>query len=70
MLAVNLKTQKVSQFSSQHEASRTLGFSQGNINGVIIGKLNKTHGYWFKNADDYEAVTIVRDELNILEDKR
>jgi len=70
VLAVNLKTQEVSQFSSQHEASRTLGFSQGNINGVIIGKLNKTHGYWFTNADDYEAVTIVRDELKLLEDKR
>ena len=63
VLAVNLKTQEVSQFSSQHEASRALGFSQGNINGVIIGKLNQTHSYWFVN-DDGNAVDVVKSKLH------
>lgn len=63
VLAVNLKTQEVSQFSSQHEASRALGFSQGNINGVIIGRLNQTHGFWFVN-DDGHAVDVVKSKLH------
>lgn len=63
IFAINLKTQEVSQFRSQHEASRLLGFSQGNINGVIIGRLNKTHGYWFVN-DDGHAVDVVKSKLH------
>ena len=58
VLAINLKTQEVSKFGSQHEASRELGFSQGNINGVIIGNLNQTHGYWFVNDDNNTADAI------------
>jgi len=63
VLAVNLKTQEISQFSSQHEASRSLGFSQGNINGVIIGKLNQTHGYWFTN-DDNNSTDVINRKLH------
>lgn len=60
LFAINLSTLEVSHFSSQHEASRTLGFSQGNINGVIIGKSNKTHGYLFVNDDGHANDAINR----------
>lgn len=63
VFAINLTTLEVSQFRSQHEASRTLGFSQGNINGVIIGKTKKSHGYLFVN-DDGNAVDIVKKKLH------
>lgn len=49
--AINLATLKVSQFQSQHEASRILGLSQGNINSVIKGRYKQTGGYRFENAD-------------------
>lgn len=63
IFAINLKTHEVSQFRSQAEASRTLRFSQGNINGVIIGKTKQSHGFWFVNADD-KAVDIVKQKLH------
>lgn len=63
VFAINLKTHEVSQFRSQHEASRTLRFSQGNINGVIIGKTKQSHGYWFVNNDGH-AVDIVKSKLH------
>jgi len=63
VFAIKLSTLEVSRFNSQHEASRTLGFSQGNINGVIIGKINKTHGYFFVN-DDGHAVDVVKSKLH------
>jgi len=52
IFAINLGTLEVSRFKSQHEAGRLLGISQGNINSVIKGILNKTNGYWFTNADE------------------
>ena len=60
LCAVNLKTLEVSRFSSQHEASRALGANQSSINAVIKGKLNKTHGFWFTNADDNATDSIKR----------
>ncbi|EPD09373.1 phage-related HNH endonuclease [Lacticaseibacillus paracasei subsp. paracasei Lpp70] len=69
VFAINLSTLEVSRFPSQHEASRKLGVFQQNINAVISGIYKQTHGYWFVNADD-KAVTIVRDELKLLEDEK
>lgn len=62
VLAINLATLKVSRFSSQHEASRALGANQSSINAVIKGKLNKTHGYWFTNADE-NAENLIKKKL-------
>lgn len=62
LCAVNLSTLEVLSFNSQHEASRALGANQSSINAVIKGKLNKTHGYWFVNADD-NADNIVKQKL-------
>lgn len=62
VLAINLATLKVSRFSSQHEASRALGANQSSINAVIKGKLNKTHGYWFANADE-KAENLIKKNL-------
>lgn len=47
VFAVNLKTQEVLWFKSQMEASRQLGVYQRDINNVINGRVNHTHGYWF-----------------------
>ena len=58
VLAVNLKTQKVSRYPSQYEAGRTLGVKQGHINEVIKGKYKQAGGYWFTNDDDNAADTI------------
>ena len=63
VFAVNLSTLEVSRFESQIEASRVLGFSDGNVNGVIKGRLNQTHGYWFVN-DDGHAVDVVKSKLH------
>lgn len=53
IIAVNLKTLEVNLFPSQMEAARRLGANHGHINSVLIGRLNKHHGYWFTNADNY-----------------
>jgi len=63
VFAVNLKTLEVSSFQSQAEASRALGVSQGNINGVIKGSRKHTHSFWFVN-DDGHAVDIVKSKLH------
>ena len=63
VFAVNLKTQEVSKYRSQHQASRTLGINQGNISNVIKGRQKKSHGYWFVNADD-KAVDIINQKLH------
>lgn len=52
VIAVNSDTGDVFWFQSQHEASRQLGISQGNINNVIKNKYNKTSGYWFCDANE------------------
>lgn len=52
VVAMNLKTFKVSHFESQKEAAQQLGANKGNINGVLKGRLKKTHGYWFCYADE------------------
>lgn len=49
--AVNLKTQEVSWFQSQHEASQVIGVSCGGVNNVLKGRRNHTGGYWFTYAD-------------------
>lgn len=63
VFAVNLSTLEVSRFESQIEASRVLGFSDGNINCVIKERLNQTHGFWFVN-DDGHAVDVVKSKLH------
>ena len=63
MFAVNLTTLEISRFPSQGEAGRSLGISKGNINKVVKGKLKKTCGYWFTNADD-NAVDVVKSKLH------
>lgn len=50
--AVDLGSLKVFFFRSQAEASKTIGADDGKINYVIKGKRNKTHNYWFTNADN------------------
>jgi len=62
VVAVNLSTLEVYQFPSQIEASRKLGFSVSNVNNVITGKQNQTHGYWFTN-DDNNADDIIKRKL-------
>jgi len=52
VFAVNLTTLEVSRFCSQHEASRSLGLFNQNINSVIKGRIKQTGGYWFTNDDD------------------
>lgn len=63
VFAVNLSTLEVSRFESQIEASRVLGFSDGNINCVIKGRIKQTHGFWFVN-DDGHAVEVVKSKLH------
>lgn len=55
VFAVNLKTSKVLYFESQHEASRELGISVQNINGVLKGRKKQTGGYWF--TEDESEIT-------------
>lgn len=62
LFAIDLKTLEVSRFRSQREAGRALGVSSGNINEVIKGKLNQTHGYWFTNADE-KAENLIKKKL-------
>lgn len=62
VLAINLNTSEVSRFESQHEASRELGVSVGNVNSVIKGKLNQTKGYWFTNADE-STVEVAKNDI-------
>ena len=63
VMAVKLSTLEVSIFSSQHEASRVLKISQGNINNVIKGRYNQVGGYWFKE-DDGNGIEADKDKLN------
>jgi len=63
VFAINLTTLEVSRFRSQSEACRALGVFVTNINSVIKGKYNKTHGYWFVN-DDGNAVDVVKSKLH------
>ena len=63
LFAINLDTLEVLHFRSQGEAGRVLGVSQGNINEVIKGKRNQTHGFWFVN-DDGHAVDVVKSKLH------
>lgn len=63
VFAINLTTLEVSRFKTQHQASRTLGINQGNINMVIKGKRNQVGGFWFVN-DDGHAVDVVKSKLH------
>lgn len=63
LFAINLSTMEVSHFRAQGEASRLLGVSKGNINGVIKGRLKQTGGYWFVN-DDGNSVDVVKSKLH------
>ena len=63
--AVNLKTQETLWFESQNEAGRALGAYVPNINAVIKGRLNKTNGYLFVNADE-NANDVIKHKLNVI----
>ena len=52
VIAINPETSEVFWFESQHEAARQLGVPVGMINKVVKGKQNKTHDYYFTNADE------------------
>lgn len=52
VFAINLTTLEVSNFCSQSETSRVLGFNRSNISAVINGIQKTVHGYWFTNADE------------------
>lgn len=58
LIAINIKTQEVSQFRSQREAGRVLNVKDQNINGVIKGRHNQSGGYWFVNDDDKAVETV------------
>lgn len=62
LFAVNLETLEVLRLRSQAEAERKLGASNSKVNMVIKGKRNKTHGFWFTNADN-RAITNAKDRL-------
>ena len=66
VFAINLSMLKVSRFSSQGEASRSLGIDNGNINKVIKGRLKQTSGYWFTNADE-NADDVINRKLHTLQ---
>lgn len=51
VIAIDLNDFNVFWLESQCEAARQLGVYTSNIYKVIKGKLNKTGGYWFCNAD-------------------
>lgn len=54
--AVNLNTLEISRFESQHEASRELGISYTDVNGVITGRYKYTGSYWLTkdNGDGFK----------------
>ena len=52
VIVVNPETSEVFWFKSQSEAARQLGVYITNVSKVTKGKLNKTHGCWFCNADE------------------
>lgn len=52
VIAVNRETFEVFWFESQREAARQLDIDQRQITRVVNGKRNKTHGFWFCNADE------------------
>lgn len=54
VFAINLKTLKVYHFSSQSEASRTLGVYLGNISKVLKGEYRQTGGYLFMKSNQKE----------------
>ena len=63
VFAISLSTLEVFHFHSQAEASAELGVGRSHINDVIKGRLNKTVGYWFTNADE-NADDIIKRKLN------
>jgi len=62
VFAINLATLEISLFRSQGEASRILEANRPHINDVLKGKRNKTHGFWFVNADG-NAVDLAKQKL-------
>lgn len=62
VIAIDLNDFKVLWFKSQSEATRQLGVRQGDISNVVRGKYNKTHGYFFCNADE-NAVDKIREKF-------
>ena len=66
LLAINLATLEVSQFKSQHESSRVLGFNRSNISAVINGIQKTVHGFWFVN-DDENAADAIKQKLHDIE---
>jgi len=63
LFSINLDTNEVSHFRSQHEASRELGIFQPHINAVLKGRYKYTHGYWFVNDDD-KATDAIKNKLH------
>lgn len=62
VIAINQETFEVLWFESQSEAGRNLGADSSTISKVVRGKLNKTGGCWFCNADE-NAVKKTKDKF-------
>jgi len=52
IITINMETQEILQFKSQHEASRALGINVVNINNVLKNRCRQSHGFWFTYADE------------------
>lgn len=52
VIAINQETSEIFWFESRIEAERQLDVDHQSVGAVIRGKLNKTHGWWFANADE------------------
>lgn len=60
IVAVDIKTLKVSRFKSRAEAADLLGIYSTSISAVVRGKLRQTGGFWFTEDDS----KIDKDKLN------
>ena len=52
---VAIKDGKIKIFTSQHECSRVLGVSPGNVSKCLKGKIKQTGGYTFKYIEQLES---------------
>lgn len=51
VIAIDLDSFEVLWFESQNKAARQIGVYSGSVCAVVKGKISKTGGWWFCNAD-------------------
>ena len=61
VVAIRLRDGCTKYFSSQQEASRTLGINQSSINSVIRGRRRSACGYFFAKQEDFDDSFIHKD---------